>query len=137
MGYSERKQLGFVALLLKGKDVTSVAPNDLGCAETVSRMIRVLHPDFPVITGTSALRYELDACRYIAKTTVTGNGTIHLAETGRGQYPHGHVGIEWNGLILSNNSLTGKVDSHMTVGAFEKYYFIDGRFPRKYYQLIA
>lgn len=136
--YAPEKQLGIVAYILKGRDITTKAPNELGCAETVSRMIRVLHPEFGVYVGTPEFRSALDASLFFTRIPSWNakDGTIHMAETGTGLYKHGHVGVQWGVSVLSNNSFTGKVASHMTVDYFDEYYFQKGGFPRQYYKLI-
>lgn len=132
--YPNEKALGLVAYILKGNDVTYVAPNDLGCAESASRMIRVLVPSFPVCTGTIALKQALDTSPYFERTWDRGDGVVWMAETGKGLYAHGHVGVEWKGYIYSNNSKTGKIDSHFTPDTFTRYYYTNGGFPKVLYK---
>lgn len=135
--YPAHMRLGIVAFILRGRDVTTIAPNRLGCAETVSRMIRVLHPSFPICIGTSTLHKEMVESGLFNRTSAPENGTVYLAETGTGRLRHGHVGVRWNGSVWSNNSLSGVVDSHMTVEFFDEYYFLRNGFPKNYYNLIT
>lgn len=134
--YPVRMQLGIVAYILRGRDITTIAENSLGCAEVVSRMIRVLHPSFPICIGTATLHKEMRNSWLFSRTWAPSNGTIYLAETGTGKLKHGHVGVRQGGVVWSNNSLNGTVDSHMTVEFFDVYYFLKSAFPRNYYNLI-
>lgn len=128
-------QLGTLAYIVRGNDITSIAPNGLGCAETMSRIIKVLVPDFPILISTRELASELRRNSHFAVSDGR-NGDIYMAETGTGAYQNGHVGVRYNMFVLSNNSGTGKMDNHWTVQAFTDYFFIRGRFTRQFYRLI-
>lgn len=96
----------------------------LGCAESVSQVIRCLYPDFPIIPGTYSLNQHLardnrfmgtlnlDPGNIIVSPTGTGNGTIR-----------GHTGIIGeNGRIYSNNSFTGIWELNYTIESWVRRY---------------
>lgn len=128
----------YTARLMNGVDLSFTVPDDVGCAESVTRICRMLFGD-DVIPGTYTLmrhyeRYPLvwkeisapaDGCVVIAATG-TGNGSIQ-----------GHVGIYDRGRIWSNNSATGRFDSHFSHLAFVDRYQKKGGIRVRYFVRIS
>lgn len=132
------KNLYDVALKFLGKDASpnDVAPDELGCAETVSMLIRELIA-FPVITGTWTL---WDTLRKDSRFEAIGApevGAIVISPTGsgNGSIP-GHTGIcGHNGEIMSNDSYKGTFEKNFTEESWKTRYMQKGGFPVYYYRL--
>lgn len=136
------EQIYQAALKALGTDASpsDLAPDELGCAESVSMVLRSVLPDFPVITGTwtlwDALRkhprfHELPEGRdprkgdIIISPTGEGNGTIP-----------GHVGIVTEGQtdVFSSNSTTGVFERNYSIRAWRTRYEEKGGFPTFVYR---
>ncbi len=65
-------------------------------------------------------------------------GDILISPTGYSRNPneHGHVGVVEMYAIYSNNSKTGKVDSHWTIPAWVDNYLVKKGFPVKLYRAL-
>lgn len=113
-----------------------LAPDEFGCAETVSMLIKQV-VDFPVITGTWTLwdklrtdtRFELvgipEAGDIVISPTGTGNGSVT-----------GHTGIcGFDGVIMSNDSRKGTFEQNYTEESWKERYMGKGGFPVYYYRL--
>lgn len=129
------KQIAIYARLVENTDLSFVAPDELGCAESVTRLINYLEPTLglPVVTGTWTLDQALKRNTHffpIQKMFVR-DGCIIIAVTGEG-IGNGHVGILVGDRVYSNNSNTGRWDKHFTHDGFRNY-FIKRGFPIKYY----
>lgn len=119
---------------------TDASPKDLardglGCAESVSTILRKLFPAFPVVTGTWSL---YDALRNSSVFEMFPNnatpqpGDIILCVTGqgRGSVSNGHAGIVGEGsTIMSNDSKTGKWLANFTISSWRSYYGEKGKYP--------
>lgn len=140
--YPLQTQVVIYARILEGKDLSELAPNEFGCAESVSRILTQFGLLHAVCTGTWTLNQELKNSRYfqrISEYDVTP-GTIIIATTGEGngQLKNGHVGIvDENKRVWSNNSYTGKWSNHLNVMFFKNYYGLIGGFPIHYYKIIS
>ncbi len=125
-----------VALRVLGTDASprDIAPDDLGCAESVSELIRTIIPTFPRYTGTASLREALDKHPRFRKVTVPMPGTIIVSPTDIHKPYPGHAGIFLAGnKIASSTSATGKFESNYTLATWQKRW---GKFPTFYYSLI-
>lgn len=86
-------------------------PYYVACAISVNKV----HQDafgFPIGGGASTtdLYHALLTSKYFKKVTVATSGCIIISPTGEGSnpsFPHGHVGIQANYGICSNDSSTG------------------------------
>lgn len=125
-----------------GKDASpsDLAPDELGCAETVSTLLSRVFPHFPIVTGTWSL---LDVLRgFPGIQEVEGEpepGDIMLYATGEGVgiFP-GHVVIVGeNRTIMSNNSPTGTFEQNYTVETFRQRYVRWGGFPEHIFRLTT
>jgi len=122
-----------------GIDVSprDLAPDDLGCAETASNLIRKVLPDFPIILGTYTLWEKLENDKRFKKVTIPMPGTIIISPTGsaRAKIP-GHVGFCGVGdKIMSNSSATGLFVQNYTQATWRGRWVKAG-YPIYYYQHI-
>jgi hypothetical protein len=136
------KKLHDIALQSIGLDVdvspSDFAPDELGCAETISNLIRKIVPSFPIILGTWTLYGEFKRNSRFKRITEPETGAIIISPTGfgNGKFP-GHVGIVGeNGKIMSNDSKTGKFIQNYTLKTWAERYAIKGGFPIFYFKLI-
>lgn len=114
------------------------APDELGCANTVTALLKKVYPETPIITGTWTLWQYLKDPKNGFKPAVNYEpGTIIISPTGTGQGT-GHVGIFLeNGLIASNSSLppnVGKFIQNYTLGTWQARYRDKQKMPIYLYQ---
>lgn len=115
------------------------APDELGCAESVSTGLREVYGDFPIVTGTYTIWEKLREHPLFTVQSRWEPGDIILSPTGssKSSIP-GHVGvIGHGGVVYSNNSNTGKWDTHFTVDSWIEYYQAKGGLPVFYYRRNA
>lgn len=107
---------------------SDAADDVLGCAESVTEIIKQVLPDFPVILGTWTLddRFFKDRRFMITQTPQPGDIVISPTGTsklGRKAPIRGHVGIIGeNNIIMSNDSYTGKWMANYTIETWRKRY---------------
>jgi len=119
--FPKSTQLSFYAKLSLGLDLSSIAPDKLGCAESVTRILNMLWPGIvPVTQSTIELDKYLNSSNAFYLTDTPRSGNIILAVT-VGEN-HGHAGVVVGDVVFSNNSRTGKWDRHMSVRMFLDYY---------------
>jgi len=135
--FPRSKQLGIIAKLVVGTDLSYFVNGDVGCAESCSRLIREVVPGFPVITGTYSLDETLRLHGQFVSLQTPIDGCIVMAATGtgNGKLANGHVGIYVGGRVFSNNSFSGKWDAHYSLLTFKQRYFGIGAFPIRYYSV--
>ena len=128
-----------VAIAAVGTDPSprDAAPDELGCAETVSSLIRTAVPDFPVVTGTWTLWDLLEAHPRFEK--VSGEprcGDVIISPTVPGKPFPGHAGIfNDRHAIMSNNSKTGIFEPNYTLAGWNARYATVGGYPVHIYRL--
>ena len=89
-----------------GKDLSNSAPNELGCAESMSRVIRMVYPNFPIIISTAGLNLKLMNSYHFERSANPIKGCIAIAPTQGAKVGHCWVwGDTW---AMSNTSKTGK-----------------------------
>lgn len=88
-----------------GRDLSKLAPDEQGCAESVSRILRLVYPDFPIITSTTALDAHLRNSPRFTAVQTPKKGYVTMFATRGGTI--GHVGIMGKRNIMSNTSATG------------------------------
>lgn len=104
-----------------GLDLSVQAPNELGCADSLSRLIGKIFPDFPSFLSTIALNSHLASIDKRFKRCGVKPWVIIVSPTVGGNI--GHCGILGdNDVIYSNNSKTGKWDKHWTLKKWIAYY---------------
>jgi len=131
------KQLAVYSKLMLGTDLSFLAPNELGCAESVSRIIESLFPGTlsKIEVSTTKLDAEFRSNKNFLPSDMPQDGTIIMASTGEGK-GNGHVGIVVGSLVYSNNSNKGVWDKHLSVWYFTQHFKKLG-FPIKYYKITS
>jgi hypothetical protein len=130
------------ACLWIGKDASPLdkAPDDLGCAETINYIHKQAFSSY--IGGgvsTTKLFFALDTDNTFTRVMKPIRGDIIICPTGygNGEVSNGHTGIIGdNGLIMSNNSKTGKFDIHLTLADWRLRYQIKGGYPTYYFRKV-
>jgi hypothetical protein len=125
---------GYIGRDASPRDLVSDA---LGCAESLSTLLRELDPTFPLVTGTWSLYDVFEARSDWQRVTDPEIGDIILSVTGmgNGRISNGHTGvISDNNRIMSNNSNTGLWDEHLNMDWWHDYYGRKGGYPIYYYR---
>lgn len=136
--------LYLTALKCLNKDVTpdDVVDDEFACAAQVNAVYKKA---FGEEIGGGASTYNLYKAlvqhRGFRRTDNPKRGDIVISPTGYqgvgGTLPHGHVAIMGeNGIIMSNNSLTGLFEENYTVSSWIKKYVEKGKFPMFYFTRI-
>lgn len=124
-----------------GRDASprDLAPDYVGCAESLCNVIRESVKDFPIVTGTWSLWQELESHPRFRRVTVPMPGTVIVAPTGtvtRAAIP-GHAGIFGKAnTIMSNTSATGLWEQNYTLDSWTARYGKAG-YESYMYQLIS
>lgn len=114
--------------------------DDVACAESVTEILnRAI--GFPIITGTWTLNDSLQRNRQWAPTQTPGPGDIIISPTGmhkrKTNIRNGHVGIVGkNGIVMSNDSHTGKWMANYTIATWRQRYEAQGTYPVFFYTLV-
>lgn len=125
-----------------GKDASpnDLAPDELGCAETVTTLMRKAYPQTPIMIGTYALYlYLRDPRNGWKQVSVPQPGDIVISPTGMG-FPGtvGHVGIvDKHNVIMSNSSFSkpqGLFLQNYTIGSWEDFFHRENGFPVFYFR---
>jgi hypothetical protein len=119
-----------LARLLKGKDLSFIAPNEYGCVEAVTRIDNSLFGE-PIMTGTwTALEYYLNSPKW-KRIPYPVKGCTMLYATGTGKKGTvGHIMIYDNvNCLWSNNSYRGIFDNHFTLTRARELYSIRYKMP--------
>lgn len=135
MNQINRVKLYLSALSFLGKDASPLdeAPDDVGCADSVSKVILNAFPN--VIKGsisTAELYKQLSSSKEFSKVSQFKFGDIIISPTGMGTggLAHGHVGIVGEDeTIMSNASSTGLWTSNYTIKSWVSRYRTLGGFP--------
>ena len=142
VGRKTRPTLCQTATAAEGTDASpaDLAPDELGCAETVSTIISGVLPDFPVITGTWTLWDALEHDRRFERVALarTACGDIIISPTVPGKPFPGHTGIfATDGKIRSNDSQTSTFERNYTLESWRQRYGTMGRYPIYVYRLTT
>ena len=130
-----------VAHSFLGKDASpkDLAIDDLGCAESVSNILRKHLGDFPIITGTWTLWQRLENDSRFEKVSMPRSGDIIISPTGtlaNAPFP-GHTGIMLdNTNVMANRSSTGEWAVDYNLQEWDDRWGSVG-FPIYYYRLIG
>lgn len=114
------------------------APDELGCAESVSTIINHITP-FKITLGTYTLRdIFVKDTRFIPVLSQPQAGDIIISPTGMGNGQIvGHVGIMGlKGQIMSNSSATGTWEQNYNIDSWRARYRTKGALPIFYFRLI-
>ena len=119
-----------------GKDLTTIAPDELGCAETVSRILEQCFGDKPITISTYYFYQIFKGSEKWKQVYNPIRGDIIISPTGYGKTAHGHIGfIGLNNIIYSNNSLTGKLEPNFTIATWIAQYSKMG-YPTFYFRRV-
>lgn len=136
LGMLNRQKLYNTAYSLLGIDVSpnDLAPDEYGCAETLSDVIKRAFPDlnFPVTLSTTLLFEHLEADTKnwdVAQVPQPGDVVISPTGYGSGRVPNGHCGIVGKYQIMSNDSRTGTWEANFTLDGWRRYYHDKGGYP--------
>ncbi len=128
-----------------GKDASpfNYAPNEYGCAESVSSLINKVIT-FPIITGTTNLLSLLETSPQFEEIAIPEQGCIIISATGTGKLANGHTGIVGKNIapdnslwIMSNDSRSGLWSVNYTINRWKDYYETYGGFPTRYFRLLG
>lgn len=141
---NSRLYLFAVALKYIGTDASpnDVAPDELGCAETVYDILQTAFPlnvGFPFVISTSKLYDALKISSKYIKIDQPLEGDIVISPTGygNGNLSNGHVGIKGEGdKIMSNDSSTGLFKENYTMADWKKRYVTLGGYPMVYFRRV-
>ena len=89
-----------------GNDLSKSAPNELGCSEAMSRVIKMVYPNFPIILSTTGLNLKLMNSYHFERSANPIKGCIAIAPTQGARV--GHVWVWGEKWAMSNTSKTGK-----------------------------
>lgn len=137
-----RVKLYLAALLELGKDASPLdeAPDEVGCADSVSKILLKTFPG--VIKGslsTAELFNQLNSSKEFTKVSQFRFGDIIISPTGSGTggLSNGHVGIVGEDeTIMSNSSATGLWTSNYTIATWVARYRKLGGYPIYFFRKI-
>lgn len=98
-----------------GQDASpeDIAPDEVGCAESVSNIIANVLPFYRSVKATTSLQTMLDTSKNFRRTLLPSSGCIIVSP--RTKTTYGHAGIVGRrGKIISNDSSTGKMEENYT-----------------------
>jgi hypothetical protein len=116
-----------------------LAPDELGCAETVTTILKRIYPQMPILVGTEALyQYLQHPSNGWERIDTPEIGCIVISPTGMGKKgTHGHVGFVLADDVIASNSSRkeslGKFIKNFTVNTWLTY-FSGMSYPTLYYR---
>lgn len=117
-----------------------LAPDELGCAETVTTILHALFADVPILLGTNQLFSFLKQSAKFSQVQNPLPGDVIISPTGFGGFngiTNGHTGIVGqNGVIMSNSSATGNFEQNYTIDTWSARYKIKGGYPVCFFRRI-
>lgn len=125
-----------------GEDVSpqDFAPDELGCVESLSRIIQRAFPElrFPTMLSTRELHAYLQTSLSFDLISEPQYGDIILSVTGtgNGRISNGHTGIVGKTWIMSNDSRTGAWEANYQLASWKRYYEGKGNFPTLFYRVV-
>lgn len=106
------------------------APDEYGCANSVSEVIQKALPDlhFPLFLSTRTLyQYLLNSPSFkLVQAPTPGCIILSVTGTGNGVVKTGHTGIVGKTWIMSNDSRTGTWEANYTPEGWRRYFEIKG-----------
>ena len=139
---SNRSRLYIAAVSSLGTDASpnDIAPDELGCAETVNAVHRKAF-GYEIGGGISTnLVYKalISHPKFIGvDKPLEGDVIISPTGYGNGKLSNGHTGIMGkDGVIMSNDSATGLFKENYTLQTWRGYYEARGGYPVKFFRRI-
>ncbi len=134
---ANRVKLYATGLKFLGVDASpsDLAPDELGCADTISAIIaNAFGPILKYSVSTAELFNILNTSPHFKRVTTFKFGDIIISPTGKGKFPNvisnGHVGIVGEDEeILSNSSATGLFTNNYTLTSWVARYRTKGGYP--------
>lgn len=121
-----------------GRDASpsDIAPDELGCAETVTTLLKKVYPETPIITGTWTLwDYLRHPENGWTEIKVPVPGCVVISPTVPGKPFPGHAGIVMDdNVIASNDSKNGTFRKNYTIDTWKKRYVEKGGYQQLYYK---
>lgn len=131
-----RYKLYITALSFLGSDASPLdqASDELGCADSVSRVVKSVFPDsIKGSVSTAELYKQLLASKQFTKVKDFKAGDVVISPTGMGKtgkITNGHTGIVGEGEeIMSNSSATGLWTTNYTIESWVKRFREQGGYP--------
>lgn len=131
-----RQKIYKTALSFIGKDASpnDLAPDELGCADSVSSVLKIAlgsEVGISYTVSTAQLYRELLSSKayMLVQTPKAGDVLVSPTGLGNGQLSNGHTGI-WgeNGKIMSNSSYTGTFEQNFDINSWRARYVTLGGF---------
>lgn len=128
---------------LKGRDLSDVAPDELGCMNAVSNIIREALPElgFPKLTSTRAGYEYFERSVSFVPTDDEDFSILIISPTDGANI--GHIGIlgkknapDGSRYIMSNNSFTGQWDVTHSLNTWKRYYGERKKLPVLLYRVV-
>ncbi len=118
-----------------------IAPDEYGCAESVSNVIIKAGFSMPIIVSTAELyKFLLKADEWL-QIEKPLRGDCIISPTGMGGKNgilNGHTGILGdNGVIMSNNSFTGNFEPNYTIPLWKARYTVKGGYPLYFFRRVV
>lgn len=135
-----RLYLGALTCLNTEASPNDLAPDELGCAETINAIHRKVF-GFEIGGGLSTNRmYKvLDRSPLFLRIDQPSEGDLVISPTGygNGRLPNGHVGIvSKDGMIMSNDSKTGLFVENYSLNTWKDRYVGQGGYPVCFFRRI-
>ena len=140
-----QKQVAFYAQLVKGADMSMLAPDEYGCEESRTRLLRMVDSTLtPVFTYTkTGLNHMLNSRRFIEiPRHLANDGCIVMAATKtwpvgwESSVKNGHTGVLIGKRVYSNNSQSGEWDNAWRLDRFIEYYQKKGGMKVRFFAVI-
>lgn len=145
-GISRKQERVYAVALdayVRGLDLSDVAPDELGCANALSNIIRDALPElnFPKFVSTRAMYDYFEKSPSFIPTDDEDFSIIIISPTEGANI--GHVGIlgkrnnpDGSRYIMSNNSFTGQWDVTHSMKTWKRYYQEKKGLPVFMYQIV-
>lgn len=139
---SSRDKIYKAALAALGTDASpsDLAPDELGCAETVNAIVKkALGYEVGGTLSTNLMYKALLTSSKFIKVDQALPGDIIISPTGygNGKLSNGHVAIAGeNDTIMSNSSATGTFESNYTQKTWDARYVTKGGYPKAFFRAI-
>lgn len=138
-----KEHLYDVATSFLGRDASpnDLAPDEYGCAETVSNIIRSAFPElnFPIMLSTRQLFAHLlhsPSFQRIVTEPAYGDIILSATGTGNGSLHSGHTGIVGKYGVLSNDSRSGLFLENYSLASWKLYFEGKGGFPTYFFRPV-
>lgn len=107
----------FIKVCLEALDTDPSTPDtvddEVGCADTVSHLLKKVFPDFPILVSTKDLDHKMFMDKRFKRMEIPNRGRIVISPRTNTKY--GHVGVFiTNERIASNDSRTGLFQGNYT-----------------------